>query len=84
MWWCRIIFPLPIIYRNVEQTSYSMFVNINIAFLLLSPWQKKVMFLVELVCLSVCVFVCGQHYSKTYERIVMKFCRGVLGGTMKN
>ena len=34
--------------------------------------------------LSICLFVCGQHYSKNYERIVMKFCGGVLGGTMKN
>ena len=42
------------------------------------------MFLVELVCLSVCVFVCGQHYSKRYERIMMQFRGGVLCGTMKN
>ena len=41
-------------------------------------------FLVELVCLSVHLFVCGQHYSKSYERIVQKFCGGVLGGVMKN
>ena len=27
------------------------------------------------VGLSVCLFVCGQHYSKTYKRIVMK-CYG--------
>ena len=33
--------------------------------------------------LSVCLSVCG-HYSKTYERIRMKFCGGVLGSTMKN
>ena len=38
------------------------------------------MFLVGFVCL----FVCGQHYSKTYERIGMKFYGGVLGSTMKN
>ena len=25
---------------------------------------KEVMFLVALVCLSVCLSVCGQHYSK--------------------
>ena len=30
---------------------------------------KEVMFLVAFVCL----FVCGQHYSKSYERIGMKF-----------
>ena len=38
---------------------------------------------------SVCIglfglFVCEQHYSKSYERIVMKFYGGVQGGTMKN
>ena len=36
------------------------------------------------ISLSVSLFVSGQHYSKSYERIVMKFCGGVLGGTMKN
>ena len=38
------------------------------------------MFLVALVCLS----VCGQHYSKRYERIGMTFYGGLLGSTMKN
>ena len=42
------------------------------------------MFLVELVCLSVCLFVCGQHYSKSFEWIEMKFCGGVLVDTLKN
>ena len=43
------------------------------------------MFLIELVCLSVCLFEDNnnEHYSKRYERIVLKFCGGVLGGTMK-
>ena len=41
---------------------------------------KEMMFLVALVCL----FVCGQHYSKSYERIGMKLYGGVLGNTMKN
>ena len=36
------------------------------------------------VGLSVCLFVCGQHYSKSYERIVMKFYGEVLDSTMKN
>ena len=36
------------------------------------------------VGLSVCLFVCGQHYLKSYERIEMKFYGGVLGSTMKN
>ena len=60
------------------------------------PWQlklitflaKEVMFGVALVYLFVCLFVClsacGQHYSKGYERIGMKFYGGVLGSTMKN
>ena len=38
------------------------------------------MFLVALVSLS----VCGQHYSKSYEQIGMKFYGGVLDSTMKN
>ena len=42
------------------------------------------MFLVALVCLFVCLSVCGQYYSKSYERIGVKFYGGVLGGTMKN
>ena len=45
---------------------------------------KEVMFLVALVCLSVCLFVCEQHYSKSYERIGMKFYGRVLSSTMKN
>ena len=45
---------------------------------------KEVMFLVALVYLFVCLFVCGQHYSKSYEWIGMKFYGGVLGSTMKN
>ena len=43
---------------------------------------KEVMFLVTRC--FVCLFVCGQHYSKRYERIVVKFYGGVLGSTMKN
>ena len=42
------------------------------------------MLLVALVSLSVCLFVCGQHYSKSYEWIGMKFYRGVLSSTRKN
>ena len=42
------------------------------------------MFLVALVCLFVCLFDCGQHYSKSYDRIGMKFYGGVLGSTRKN
>ena len=36
------------------------------------------MFLVRRIGLSVCLFVCKQHYSTSYERIVMKLCGGVL------
>ena len=36
------------------------------------------------VDLSVCLFVCEQHYSKSYERIGMKFCGRVLSSTNKN
>ena len=32
----------------------------------------------------VCLFVCGQLYSKSYEWIGMKFYGGVLCSTMKN
>ena len=37
------------------------------------------MFLVSMVCQSVCLFVSEQHYSKSYERIAMKFYGGVWG-----
>ena len=37
-----------------------------------------------LVCLSVCLFVCGQHYSTSYEWVGMKFYGGVLVSTMNN
>ena len=36
------------------------------------------------VDLSVCLFVCEQHYSKSYERIGMKFYGRVLSSTSKN
>ena len=36
------------------------------------------------VYLFVCLFVCGRHYSNSYERIGMKLYGGVLGSTMKN
>ena len=34
--------------------------------------------------LSVCLFVCGRHHSKSYERIGMKSYGEVVGSTMKN
>ena len=42
------------------------------------------MFLVALVSLSVCLFVCGQHYSKSYERIGMTLYGRVLSSTRTN
>ena len=49
---------------------------------------KEVMFLVALriglFVLSVCLSVCGQHCSKRYERISLRFYGGVLSSTMKN
>ena len=51
---------------------------------MITSLEKEAMFLVALVCLSVCLFVCGQHYSNSYERIGMKFYGGVLGSTTKN
>ena len=36
------------------------------------------------VGVSVCLSVCGQHYSKSYKGIGMKFDGGALGSTMKN
>ena len=56
-----------------------MFIH-DIPIMLLPPWQMEVMFLVTLVSLS----VCGQHFSKSYERICMKFYGWVLDGTIKN
>ena len=41
-------------------------------------------YVLDSVGLFVCLSVCGQHYSKSYERIGMKFYGGVLGSTMKN
>ena len=49
-------------------------------FLTLTSLVKEGMFLVVLVCLS----VCKQHYSNGYEQIVMKFCGGARDGTMKD
>ena len=66
--------------------------------LFVTSLAKEVMFSVALVSsllgkggyvfgsvgLSVCLFVCGQHYSKSYERIGMKFYGRVLSSTRKN
>ena len=56
--------------------------------IIITSLAKEVMFLVALVslsvCQSVCLFVCGQHYSKSYEWIGMKFYGRVLSSTRKN
>ena len=54
--------------------------NIRTHIGLITSLAKEVMFLVALVCLS----VCGHHYSKSSEWIGLKFYGGVLGNTMKN
>ena len=62
--------------------------TLNLAFhqgpTFITSLAKEVMFLVALVSLSVCLFVCGQHYSKSYERIGMTFYGRVLSSTRKN
>ena len=58
---------------------------IVVVVVIITSLAKEVMFLVALVCLLfVCLSVCGQHYSKSYERIGMKCYGGVLGSTIKN
>ena len=44
--------------------------------MLISP-QGSILFLLAFVCL----FVCQQLYTKSYERILMKFSGSVGGGT---
>ena len=51
----------------------------------LPPWhylRGKGGYVLGSVGLSVCLSVCGQHYSKRYERIGVKFYGVVLGSTM--
>ena len=56
---------------ELETAEYSFrFAKIQV----ITSLAKEVMFLVALVCsLFVCLSVCGQHYSKSYERIGMTF-----------
>ena len=52
---------------------------------LITSLAKEVMFLVALVSLSVCLFVClWTTLLKSYERIGMKFYGRVLSSTRKN
>ena len=57
-------------YANINICSH--FITFNYAKFITSL-AKEVMFLVVLVCLFVCLSVCGQHYLKSYEQIGMKF-----------
>ena len=76
-WWLITVNYLPLFFSNIESFN---------------SLAKEVMFLVALVSLSVCLsvclsvglFVCGQHCSKSYERIGMKFYGRVLSSTRKN
>ena len=52
-----------------------------VVFSLLPPWQRRLCFWEHWF---VCLFVCAQHYSNSYERIMMTFYGRVLGSTMKN
>ena len=71
---------------NVAMILYWVIVTFVLAHKVyfIASLAKEVMFLVALVSLSVCLFVCGQHYSKSYERIGMKFYGRVLSSTRKN
>ena len=60
-----------------------MGVLVYAAYFLLPPPKRsfaEVMFSVPLACL-VCLFVCYQDYSKSYERISMKFSGKIEDGT---
>ena len=61
-----------------------LYQNFSIHNTIFNPLVKEVIFSValKLVWLFVCLY-CEQHYSKSYERIVMKVYGGVQGGTMR-
>ena len=52
-----------------RRKNYKVFRGVNWYIGVITSLAKEVMFLVALVCL----FVCGQHYSKSCEWIGMKF-----------
>ena len=68
-------------YKDYVAAALNMYLD---EVVIVTSLAKEVMFLVALVSLSVCLFVCGQHYSKSYERIGMKFYGGVQSSTRKN
>ena len=77
--WCSFVRETKI---NLHKICVLLFYCLLLSFI--TSLAKVVMFLVALVCLFVCLSVCGQHYSKSYEWIGMKFYGWVLGSTMKN
>ena len=64
-----------------EKDVALVFITLYHVLWIITSLAKEIMFLVALVCLCVCLSVCGQHYSKSYEWIGMKFYGGVQGGT---
>ena len=52
--------------------------NSTILLYLITSLANEVMFSVAFVC----VYVCKQHYSRSYKWIAMKFHGGVLGSTI--
>ena len=88
------LYPHETLYASLNMMSLSRLLYISgtintiikiiIVIIIITSLAKEVMFLVALVSLSVCLFVCGQHYSKSYERIGMKFYGRFLSSTRKN
>ena len=52
----------------------------NSSALFLPPWQRRLVF----SSVGICLFVCEQYYSKSYERIAMKSYGGAQDGKRKN
>ena len=73
---------LPLWFNACYSTCYVVVSHMTEMYLFTSL-AKEVMFLVALVCLSVCLSV-DNITQKSYERIGVKFYGGVLGSTMTN
>ena len=79
--WCFLFLYVSITDTSSHLKKYHTIMNT----IILIIWLAKGGYvLVVSVCLSVCLSVSGQYYSKRCEWIAMKFYRGVWGGTMKN
>ena len=79
----RLYFDLLVLWSLTTTHAQALHLTLSLPSIITSL-AKEVMFLVPLVSLSVCFFVYGQHYSKSYERIGMKFYGRVLSSTRKN